>query len=70
LFNPLRQCEYPLRVTSDDGTGHPFTYDAFLSYSHAVDGKLAPALREGLHRFAKRPGTGGEPGAYFTTRQT
>ncbi len=29
------------------------TYNAFLSYSHAADGKLAPALQSGLHRFAK-----------------
>ncbi|MGH9027947.1 MAG: TIR domain-containing protein [Acidimicrobiia bacterium] len=28
-------------------------YDAFLSYSHAADGRLAPALQSGLHRFAK-----------------
>ena len=28
-------------------------YDAFVSYSHAADGKLAPALQAGLHRFAK-----------------
>jgi WD40 repeat protein len=28
-------------------------YNAFVSYSHAADGKLAPALRAGLHRFAK-----------------
>lgn len=28
-------------------------YDAFISYSHAADGKLAPALRFALHRFAK-----------------
>ena len=28
-------------------------YKAFLSYSHAADGKLAPALQAGLHRFAK-----------------
>ena len=28
-------------------------YDAFISYSHAVDGRLAPALQKGLHRFAK-----------------
>jgi len=27
-------------------------YGAFLSYSHAVDGKLAPAIQNGLHRFA------------------
>jgi WD40 repeat protein/pSer/pThr/pTyr-binding forkhead associated (FHA) protein len=29
------------------------SYKAFLSYSHAVDGKLAPALHAALHRFAK-----------------
>lgn len=28
-------------------------YNAFISYSHAADGKLAPALQDGLHRFAK-----------------
>ena len=39
------------RVAS--GTRVP-TYDAFISYSHALDGKLAPALQVALHRFAKR----------------
>jgi WD40 repeat protein len=29
------------------------TYRAFVSYSHAVDGSLAPALQAALHRFAK-----------------
>lgn len=28
-------------------------YDGFISYSHAVDGGLAPALQRGLQRFAK-----------------
>ncbi len=28
-------------------------YDAFISYSHAADGTLAPALQSALHRFAK-----------------
>jgi tetratricopeptide (TPR) repeat protein len=28
-------------------------YDAFISYSHSVDGQLAPALQGALHRFAK-----------------
>src|SRR5215204_1925840 len=28
-------------------------YDAFISYSHAADGKLAPALQDALQRFAK-----------------
>jgi WD40 repeat protein len=30
-----------------------FRFDAFISYSHAADGKLAAALQRGLHRFAK-----------------
>lgn len=29
------------------------TYHAFISYSHAADGALAPALQKGLQRFAK-----------------
>src|SRR5437868_4955168 len=29
------------------------SYKAFISYSHAADGKLAPALQTGLHRIAK-----------------
>src|SRR5215475_7262066 len=28
-------------------------YNAFISYSHAADGKLAPALQIGLQKFAK-----------------
>jgi hypothetical protein len=28
-------------------------YDAFISYSHAGDGKLAPALQAGIEKFAK-----------------
>lgn len=28
-------------------------YKAFISYSHAADGKLAPALHRALHRFAR-----------------
>ncbi len=28
-------------------------YKAFMSYSHAVDGRLAPALETALKRFAK-----------------
>lgn len=28
-------------------------YDAFISYSHAADGKLAPKLQEGLQRLAR-----------------
>jgi len=29
------------------------SYDAFISYSHAADGKLAPAVQSALQRFAK-----------------
>jgi WD40 repeat protein len=28
-------------------------YDAFISYSHAIDGRFARSLQTGLHRFAK-----------------
>ena len=28
-------------------------YQGFISYSHAADGKLAPAIHGGLHRIAK-----------------
>jgi hypothetical protein len=30
-----------------------FKYKAFISYSHAADGKLAPALQTALHNFTK-----------------
>src|SRR5262245_58988443 len=30
-----------------------FTFKAFISYSHAADGKLAPAIQHGLHHFAR-----------------
>src|SRR4051812_30035025 len=29
------------------------TYDAFISYSHAADGTLAPAIQQGLQMLAK-----------------
>jgi WD40 repeat protein len=29
------------------------TFDGFISYSHAADGRLAPAVQRGLHRLAK-----------------
>ena len=31
------------------------TFDGFISYSHAGDGKLAPALQDGLQRLGKSP---------------
>ena len=33
--------------------GGSLAYDAFISYSHAADGRLAPALQSGLQRLAK-----------------
>ncbi len=35
------------------GSIGPVIYKAFISYSHAADGRLAPALQSALHRFAK-----------------
>ena len=35
------------------GTGSPRTYDAFISYSHAADSRLAPALERGLRRLTR-----------------
>ena len=29
------------------------TFNGFISYSHAADGRLAPAVQRGLHRLAK-----------------
>jgi WD40 repeat protein len=34
------------------GTGRLWGYDAFISYSHALDGKLAPVLQREIERFA------------------
>lgn len=31
----------------------PVKYDAFISYNHAVDNRLGPAVRDGLHQFAR-----------------
>lgn len=36
----------------DPGYAVASVYDAFVSYSHAADGRLAVALRHALHRFA------------------
>src|SRR5436190_15614887 len=42
-------------VTSGAGThlGATVAFDAFISYSHAADGLLAPRLQDSLQRFAK-----------------
>jgi hypothetical protein len=36
-----------------DGEGLEMAYDAFISYSHAADGALAPTLQRGLQRLAR-----------------
>ena len=38
-------------TTNDRDPG--MSFDGFISYSHAADGKLAPAVQRGLHRLAK-----------------
>lgn len=39
-------------VSSSTMTGS-MRYDAFMSYGHAADGKLAPSVQKGLHKLAK-----------------
>jgi hypothetical protein len=38
------------RIAGEAGS---MTFDAFISYSHAADGRLAPALQHGMQRLAK-----------------
>ncbi|MCC8246170.1 WD40 repeat domain-containing protein [Saccharothrix luteola] len=40
--------------TDKTSDGSPAGYDAFLSYSQAADGRLAPTIQRGLHRVATR----------------
>jgi hypothetical protein len=43
-------------MNASSATAGPVTgrkYRGFISYSHAADDRLAPALQSGLHRFAK-----------------
>src|SRR4051812_31314810 len=40
-----------LRVPTAGGT--VLTFNGFISYSHAADGRLAPAVQRGLHRLGK-----------------
>src|SRR5688572_11720244 len=42
------------RPASRTRFGESMIYDAFISYARKPDGSLAAALREALHRFAKR----------------
>ena len=48
MKRPPRRLPSPRRVRRIDSG-----YDAFVSYSHAADGKLAPSLQRGLRGFAK-----------------
>src|SRR6266511_306145 len=41
------------RATDHVRARHAAAYDAFVSYSHAADGRLAPALQEGLQSLGK-----------------
>lgn len=41
------------RPTATASTPSRRAYQAFISYSHAVDGELAPALQRALQGFAK-----------------
>jgi len=41
-------------MSSDQSPEPRWFYDAFLSYSHAADHRLAPAVQRCLHRLAKR----------------
>jgi MTH538 TIR-like domain (DUF1863) len=53
---PPRAPPVPTQPEAPLTTGPPPTgrgYDAFVSYSHAGDGELAPALQAGIERFAK-----------------
>ena len=40
-------------VMVNEGAQPAAKYDAFVSYSHAVDGKLAPAIQRTLHALGK-----------------
>lgn len=44
----------PDELSRTPGSDGHLRYDAFLSYSHALDGRLAPAVQRGLHRLARR----------------
>ena len=43
----------PTVQAADSAQRVSFRNTAFISYSHAADGKLAPALQRALHDFAK-----------------
>jgi WD40 repeat protein len=49
----LRRAKTPRIAPDAPTTSDAHLYKAFISYSHAVDGKLAPALQDALQRFTK-----------------
>ncbi|MGA4851285.1 hypothetical protein ACOBQB_35435 [Streptomyces sp. G5(2025)] len=52
---PELELPAPASVTGPPGkTPHHRSYDAFLSYSRKADARRAPALKRGLHRFARQ----------------
>ena len=53
-WSPLRLRLWRTRQHSDSSGVRAPQYDGFISYSHAADGHLAPALQRGLQRFARR----------------
>src|SRR3712207_2154802 len=40
-------------VCSSDLGGFVMSFNGFISYSHAADGRLAPAVQRGLHHLAR-----------------
>src|SRR3712207_5686061 len=40
------------RTPTDHG-GRVMSFNGFISYSHAADGRLAPAVQRGLHHLAR-----------------
>ena len=43
----------PRRAANGASDAEVYAFDGFISYSHAADGRLAPALQEGIQRLAK-----------------
>ncbi len=53
VTNSVTRTLSPLRRSIGRGRRAVSRYDAFLSYSHAADDRLAPAIQSGLQRLAK-----------------
>ena len=53
IWSPFRFRLRRARQQSYSGGMPELQYDGFISYSHAADGQLAPALQRGLQRFAR-----------------